>query len=104
MRSIIICIIDCIMSMRFSIICWRAAVLAGAFPGAMPPIIDMPSCMSFMCSAIMASRSAGVFAPAICSCIDCMAYMCLAIMAMSGMPAGLPVAGAGIAAEAAPAG
>ena len=54
MRSIIICIIPCIMSMRFSIIIWRVAMsiglLAFFYIPDIPilPIMDMPSFIDFM--------------------------------------------------------
>lgn len=80
MRSIIICIIDSIMSMRFSIISGprRMPITpADGLPDAVPSrnalIMRMLSCMVFICSAINARRSWRVLAVAILSCMARMA-------------------------------
>jgi hypothetical protein len=69
-------------------------------PGGMPPIIAIPSCMSFMCSAISALRSCGVLACIILSCITRMDFMCSSMRALatSWPPIGMAGAAVGVAA------
>src|SRR5450830_233184 len=90
-RSIIICIIICIISMRLAIILWCApmspVMACMPFMSPMPaldisPIIAMPSCMAFMCSAISLLRSCGVLALIILSCMACMVFICASILAI----------------------
>ena len=63
----------------------------------MPPcisfIIAMPSCMAFMCSAIRACRSAGVWAFIILVCMSCMAFMRGGMSAMDMAAVGAPMPG-----------
>ena len=64
----------------------------------MPFIMSMPSCMAFVCSAIRAWRSAGVWAAAILVRIACMVAMCCCmcccICGIEAMPMGMPAGGA----------
>ena len=107
MRSIIICIMDCIISMRLSIICWREAAspfMLPMSPPDMPFIMLMPSCMVVMCSTISALRSSGVLAAIILSCMSFMAFIWASMRALSDLAlAGIAVEVWG-GAEAAPAG